>query len=142
MPAPVDHLTLLTALRRRWSRLTDYERGKVVACEVDAAIGPLDVARVAWMQSIVSHRIVPVRFAKHLYARCCAVAQTAYEENTYRSMMQDASKHLSVLDLEPERSLYGEKLVLARPDQHVAWRGNLEPPEPLALIDRIRGAAA
>ncbi|MBS0641576.1 MAG: FAD-dependent oxidoreductase [Proteobacteria bacterium] len=49
---------------------------------------------------------------------------------------------LSVLDLEPERSLYGEKLVLARPDQHVAWRGNLEPPEPLALIDRIRGAAA
>ncbi len=60
----------------------------------------LTLARVAWMQSIVSHRIVPERFAKHLYARCCAVAQTAYEESTYRAMMQESSKHLSVLDLE------------------------------------------
>ena len=53
MPAPAEHLTLLTALRRRWSRLTDYERGKVVACEVDAAIGPLDAARVAWMREVL-----------------------------------------------------------------------------------------
>ena len=33
-------------------------------------------------------------------------------------------------------------LVLARPDQHVAWRGD-EPPENVrALIDLIRGVAA
>jgi 2-polyprenyl-6-methoxyphenol hydroxylase-like FAD-dependent oxidoreductase len=32
-------------------------------------------------------------------------------------------------------------LVLSRPDQHVAWRGNDQPADPLALIDRIRGAA-
>ena len=31
-------------------------------------------------------------------------------------------------------------LLLARPDQHVAWRGNTLPADPLALIDRIRGA--
>jgi hypothetical protein len=30
---------------------------------------------------------------------------------------------------------------LSRPDQHVAWRGNALPADPLALIDRIRGAA-
>jgi 2-polyprenyl-6-methoxyphenol hydroxylase-like FAD-dependent oxidoreductase len=31
-------------------------------------------------------------------------------------------------------------LLLARPDQHVAWRGDALPGDPLALIDRIRGA--
>ena len=33
-------------------------------------------------------------------------------------------------------------LVLSRPDQHVAWRGDRLPADPLALIDRIRGALA
>ena len=32
-------------------------------------------------------------------------------------------------------------LVLSRPDQHVAWRGHCAPADPLALIDRIRGAS-
>jgi hypothetical protein len=32
-------------------------------------------------------------------------------------------------------------LVLSRPDQHVAWRGARLPDDPLALIDRVRGAA-
>jgi hypothetical protein len=31
-------------------------------------------------------------------------------------------------------------LVLSRPDQHVAWRGDLLPSDALSLIDRIRGA--
>ena len=35
----------------------------------------------------------------------------------------------------------GGRLVLSRPDQHVAWRGNSVPVDPAALIDRIRGAA-
>jgi 2-polyprenyl-6-methoxyphenol hydroxylase-like FAD-dependent oxidoreductase len=35
----------------------------------------------------------------------------------------------------------GGRLVLSRPDQHVAWRGNSVPVDPVALIDRIRGAA-
>ena len=39
------------------------------------------------------------------------------------------------------RALYGKALVLVRPDGHVAWRGDGEPEEPLALIDRARGAA-
>jgi 2-polyprenyl-6-methoxyphenol hydroxylase-like FAD-dependent oxidoreductase len=30
-------------------------------------------------------------------------------------------------------------LVLSRPDQHVAWRGNSMPSDPLALIDHVRG---
>jgi 2-polyprenyl-6-methoxyphenol hydroxylase-like FAD-dependent oxidoreductase len=37
--------------------------------------------------------------------------------------------------------LYSHRLVLSRPDQHVAWRGNALPADPLALIDHVRGAA-
>ena len=32
-----------------------------------------------------------------------------------------------------------EKLVLSRPDQHVAWRGDDVPADPLALVDLLRG---
>jgi hypothetical protein len=35
----------------------------------------------------------------------------------------------------------GSGLVLSRPDQHVAWRGNGLPADSLLLIDRVRGAA-
>jgi 2-polyprenyl-6-methoxyphenol hydroxylase-like FAD-dependent oxidoreductase len=37
-------------------------------------------------------------------------------------------------------TLYEHKLVLVRPDGHVAWRGDSVPADPLALIDRVRGA--
>jgi len=49
----------------------------------------------------------------------------------------------SVLDVESDdaASPYNDKLVLSRPDQHVAWRGAAEPDNPLSLIDLIRGAA-
>ena len=49
---------------------------------------------------------------------------------------------LAVLDVDAEGAepLYTRKLVLARPDQHVAWRGDAVPDDPLALVDRVRGA--
>jgi hypothetical protein len=49
---------------------------------------------------------------------------------------------LAVLDLEAAAAdgLYTSKLVLSRPDQHVAWRGAACPADPLALIDLVRGA--
>ena len=49
---------------------------------------------------------------------------------------------LTVLDVRsPEAGIYDRKLVLSRPDQHVAWRGDAEPRDPLGLIDLVRGAA-
>jgi len=50
---------------------------------------------------------------------------------------------LKVLDLEQQNTaiFYGGGLVLSRPDQHVAWRGNHLPADPLEVIDRVRGAA-
>jgi 2-polyprenyl-6-methoxyphenol hydroxylase-like FAD-dependent oxidoreductase len=39
-------------------------------------------------------------------------------------------------------ALYERRLVLVRPDGHVAWRDDREPDDALALIDRVRGAGA
>ena len=38
--------------------------------------------------------------------------------------------------------LYERRLVLVRPDGHVAWRADALPADPLALADRVRGADA
>jgi 2-polyprenyl-6-methoxyphenol hydroxylase-like FAD-dependent oxidoreductase len=47
-----------------------------------------------------------------------------------------------VLDVAaPNEVAQAGALVLSRPDQHVAWRGHCAPADPMALIDRIRGAS-
>ena len=46
---------------------------------------------------------------------------------------------LRVLDVAPSAALPFGRLVLSRPDQHVAWRGDSLPSDPLALIDHVRG---
>jgi 2-polyprenyl-6-methoxyphenol hydroxylase-like FAD-dependent oxidoreductase len=50
---------------------------------------------------------------------------------------------MTLLDVDAEgaETLYPHKLLLARPDQHVAWRGDTMPDNPLALVDQVRGAA-
>jgi hypothetical protein len=62
-------------------------------------------------------------------------------------MMQaaaDVGLPLDVLDVDADEipDAYRHRLVLSRPDQHVAWRGDAEPADPRALIDLIRGATA
>jgi 2-polyprenyl-6-methoxyphenol hydroxylase-like FAD-dependent oxidoreductase len=44
------------------------------------------------------------------------------------------------IDHEEAAALYGRRLVLVRPDGHVAWRGDRAPEDPGAVIDCIRGA--
>jgi 2-polyprenyl-6-methoxyphenol hydroxylase-like FAD-dependent oxidoreductase len=59
----------------------------------------------------------------------------------------DAAAHrgvpMVVLDVDGKEaaSLYPRKLVLSRPDQHVAWRGDEVPDDCIGLIDRLRGAS-
>src|SRR5947209_12345687 len=69
-----------------------------------------------------------------------------FHQSTDTAPLQAAAQRrgvpLTVLDVKATaaRGLYGHRLVLSRPDQHVAWRGNALPSDPLALIDRVRGA--
>jgi hypothetical protein len=69
------------------------------------------------------------------------------------AVAHNRSVPLKILDIEQSNSkqastgqaststFRGSGMVLSRPDQHVAWRGESLPDDPLALIDRIRGAA-
>ncbi len=67
-----------------------------------------------------------------------------FDRSTDTSGMTEAAAHrglpLRVLDVDPVDAFH-QKLVLSRPDQHVAWRGDAVPENPLTLIDKIRGAA-
>ncbi len=48
---------------------------------------------------------------------------------------------LTVLDLDEDAAVtYDHKLVLARPDRHIAWRSDTEPDDPAAIIAAVRGA--
>jgi hypothetical protein len=47
-------------------------------------------------------------------------------------------KQLDIAD-DAIRALYGRDLVLVRPDQHVAWRGNAVPADAGALLRRLSG---
>ena len=37
-------------------------------------------------------------------------------------------------------TLYERRLVLVRPDGHVAWRADEPPTDPVAIVDMVRGA--
>lgn len=58
------------------------------------------------------------------------------------SAAADRKLPLDILYLDnPElRKMYDAKLVLIRPDHHVAWRGDVEPDDVTAVIDTVRGA--
>ncbi len=49
---------------------------------------------------------------------------------------------LKVADIDSEQAaaIYERRLVLVRPDGHIAWRGDALPEDPEALIDRLIGA--
>jgi hypothetical protein len=50
---------------------------------------------------------------------------------------------LALVELSPGEAngAYAEKLVLVRPDQHIAWRGQVVPDNPEALLAHVTGAA-
>ena len=60
------------------------------------------------------------------------------------SAAADVGLPMDLLDIQADElpDAYRHRLVLSRPDQHVAWRENQAPTDPKSLIDRVRGALA
>jgi hypothetical protein len=48
--------------------------------------------------------------------------------------------HIASIADQSISELYERRLVLVRPDGHVAWRSNDLPVDPSAIADRVRGA--
>jgi 2-polyprenyl-6-methoxyphenol hydroxylase-like FAD-dependent oxidoreductase len=69
-----------------------------------------------------------------------AAADTA--TNGLEAAARQRGTPLRVVDLDGAevRDLYERRLVLVRPDGHVAWRADTAPDDPLALLDRVIGA--
>jgi 2-polyprenyl-6-methoxyphenol hydroxylase-like FAD-dependent oxidoreductase len=61
------------------------------------------------------------------------------------SEIEKAAKALGIpvkpvsLSNDQARDLYGADLILIRPDQHIAWRGNQPPEDPLSLLRQVAG---
>jgi 2-polyprenyl-6-methoxyphenol hydroxylase-like FAD-dependent oxidoreductase len=66
---------------------------------------------------------------------------TAVDVSDLMSEAARAQVPVRLLDVTPGEGagVYDRSLVLARPDQHVAWRGNLPPNDPRELVDLISG---
>ena len=60
----------------------------------------------------------------------------------FTSAAAEAGLPLKLLEIEADDvpDAYRHRLVLSRPDGHVAWRGDQSPAEPKLLIDKVRGA--
>ncbi len=72
------------------------------------------------------------------------LGEDAPDEAALAAAAKARAMPLSVVDIaKPDiAALYEKKLVLVRPDGHVAWRGDALPGDALALVDRVRGAGA
>ena len=83
------------------------------------------------------------RFMMTLNRLCNAAFQTVIDPAPLIDASRQRAVPMRVVDLAPNehRAPYGRSLVLARPDQHVAWRGDAIPSNPLELIDLVRGGA-
>lgn len=72
------------------------------------------------------------------------LAPSGPDTSAFTGAAEKVSLPLTVVTLDdPEaRKLYERRLVLVRPDGHVAWRGDAVPDNAREIIEQVRGAAA
>ena len=68
-----------------------------------------------------------------------AISAGALKNGTLTDSMGTAESLTVFLDQPEVISAYAARLVLVRPDGHVAWRADALPDDPARLIDRVRG---
>ena len=74
--------------------------------------------------------------------RCSASAPTRLtsRRSSAAARARGVPVTFTAIDHAEAAALYQRKLVLVRPDGHVAWRGDRAPDDALAVIDRVRGS--
>ena len=75
---------------------------------------------------------------------CCASAADAPAGEGLQRAAAERGVPLEIvaLDVPEVLAAYERRLVLVRPDGHVAWRADAEPQDARTIIDRVRGAHA
>ena len=79
-----------------------------------------------------------------LYGRGFVLARFGQEAPEDQEIVEAAKARgvpikVETIDNREAAAIYETRLVLVRPDGHVAWRGNDVPDDPIAVIDQIRG---
>jgi hypothetical protein len=102
----------------------------------------LNSAGMPYADSLAARRTVALRFDGP------DLALLGFDRGADVSALASAAKSrrvpLTVIDVDRSGRTgpYQHKLVLSRPDQHVAWQGDSIPAGQLSLIDQLRGAGA
>jgi 2-polyprenyl-6-methoxyphenol hydroxylase-like FAD-dependent oxidoreductase len=146
--------TFSEAMRREWFTLgihLGYRYDESPVCLPEGTPGPavetMRYLQTAWPGARAPHAwLADGRSTLDLFGRGFVLLRLGAPAPDAAPLVTAAALRrvpLSVVDIgEPEVvKLYERRLILVRPDGHVAWRGDLPPPDPLAVIDRIRGAA-
>jgi hypothetical protein len=101
---------------------------------------------VVFATRVFGHELCPVASCSSTNSapasRCCAWGSEAPSGNGFEGAAGVLGLPLRVVELPDLRAALERKLLLVRPDQHVAWRSDTAPADPRAVLDRVRGAAA
>lgn len=141
-----------SATRNEWENLGivlgfRYEGSSI--CVPDGTRAPADDVREYVQTSRPGHRaphawLEPQRSTLDLFGRGFVLLSFEGAPDIEPLMRAAAQRKVPISSFniaDPQiGKLYERKLVLVRPDGHVAWRGDVVPPEPLMIIDRVRGA--
>jgi 2-polyprenyl-6-methoxyphenol hydroxylase-like FAD-dependent oxidoreductase len=89
--------------------------------------------------------LAPVRSTLDLFGRGFVLLRFGMNPPPANDLAKAAARRgmpFAVVDIADPKiaALYERRLVLVRPDGHVAWRDDVPPADALVLIDRVRGA--
>jgi hypothetical protein len=121
-----------------------YDDSPVIIAEPNPpAIDPITYRPSTWPGSRLPHVFLADGVSIHdklgLFFTLVAIDQV--ESSAITTAAQQLNIPLKVVELRrPDlRSIYGRAFLLVRPDQHVAWRGDVLPSDLGALLTRVVG---
>jgi 2-polyprenyl-6-methoxyphenol hydroxylase-like FAD-dependent oxidoreductase len=141
------------AMRHEWFTLgmhLGYRYADSPICWPDGSAAPPDDPKTYVPTARPGHRaphawLTDGRSTLDLFGRSFVLLGLGADAADARPLTQAAGQRsmpmrFVPLDAPDLLALYERRLVLVRPDGHVAWRGDDAPADPLAVIDRVRGA--